>query len=135
MGDSPPILLVRRRLAQNARTCSRYLAKVYDYTPDQLADVPAVVVDMPDWEPLTFGRTGPWGMEIDIHLAIGTSWDADAQKQLDEIQPELYKALESDRTLGGLGTMVISRVIPVKRLDVADIGYTGARFTCEVIAS
>lgn len=135
VGSSPPVRLVREKIARNAATCDPALAKVYDYTPDQLADTPAVVVDMPNWEAMTFGRNGPWRLDVDVHLAIGTSWDEAAQHQLDTLVPALYEALESDKTLDGLGFMHVESVRTIKRLEVADVGYSGALFNVEVFAT
>lgn len=104
---------------------------VYDKVPDSIRETPAVIIDKPDYRARAFGRN-TWTISFTVHLVSGLPFDKESEAQLDELIPIVWEALESDKTLEGLGDIHVNDVRSIKRIDAAEVGYAGALYDLEV---
>ena len=127
----PDLNTIRERLADNARTGE---VRAFGYAPDEVTG-PAVVIDLPDYRSLSFGRNY-WTIPLDAHLLVARQWDRTTSKKIDELIPVLWTALESDKTLGGAAeSLHVVQFTARRSTEAGGFDFVGGVFEMEVIAT
>lgn len=93
----PDLKVLSRELATAAEKSTVHV-RAFAFRPDGKITPPAVVIDLPDYEGINFGRS-KWTVQFDAHLLVGGLWDRSAHEKVLELIPPLVTAFEDRKSV------------------------------------